>query len=440
MTLPLMNFAVSPAPFDLTGALLKAMQANYQGAMANKERTLLPEEVEKAQLENKWYGPKMQSDIGLQGAQAGLAGAEADTDRFKLSHGLLYTPEVQNLMYAQHLAQQGDQQQAQQAQQVLQQQQIQQQLAQLMKQGLPNTNLPSSNLTMPNTMSQNLAQMMGGQASQLPQLGSPSDAYNANQTMPSIPQAPAQSAWNPASVSTRLLSKLLDPTFGRTNGNIGVGAKNEQFFEQLVGRDNPQLGNDPDKIFEASNVLRQGGDRLADGTPLNPLSPASLGMYDTLTKSQNTAQGINQQRFAATLDNTFKVADKHADQAFEYAALAGKTKGGIDQLIAQTGKDDPRYSAYRQFIDEDAPAMATEIGRATGANSTDHQKAIALAQVITSNITTNTKLAKDEYNELKTLYRNIGQTISKGPSATRQQLRGQGGGDQSNNPDPLGIL
>lgn len=64
---------------------------------------------------------------------------------------------------------------------------------------------------------------------------------------------------------------------------MGVGGKEEQFFQSLVSKDNPQLQT-PEQIYEASNVLRQGGNTLSDGTKLNPLSPASRSSFDRLTK------------------------------------------------------------------------------------------------------------------------------------------------------------
>jgi hypothetical protein len=69
---------------------------------------------------------------------------------------------------------------------------------------------------------------------------------------------------------------------------LGTGGREEQFFQQLVSKDNPQLKS-PDKIYEASNVLRMGGDRLSDGTILNPLSPASKASFDRITKGTTTA-------------------------------------------------------------------------------------------------------------------------------------------------------
>src|SRR5688572_19809723 len=69
----------------------------------------------------------------------------------------------------------------------------------------------------------------------------------------------------------------------------GVGQKEEMLFQSLVAKDNPQLKNDPLKIYEASNILRQGGATLPDGTKLNPLSPAARASFDRITKGTTTA-------------------------------------------------------------------------------------------------------------------------------------------------------
>jgi hypothetical protein len=58
-------------------------------------------------------------------------------------------------------------------------------------------------------------------------------------------------------------------------------------FQNLVKKDNPSLT--PDQVYEASNVLRQGGQILSDGTRINPLSPAARASYDRLVKYGSTS-------------------------------------------------------------------------------------------------------------------------------------------------------
>jgi len=75
------------------------------------------EELEKAQLYNQYYGPDIQSQIGLRGAQAGLAGAqaglagtEAEKLRFLMKNPIYMNPEAALLQYALQNTQQGGQQ------------------------------------------------------------------------------------------------------------------------------------------------------------------------------------------------------------------------------------------------------------------------------------------------------------------------------------------
>jgi hypothetical protein len=78
--------------------------------------------------------------------------------------------------------------------------------------------------------------------------------------------------------------------FGNNSG-FGTGAREEMLFQNLVQKDNPQLKT-PEQIYEASNVLRSGGDKLSDGTQLNPLSPAAQASYDRLLKGTTTSGAV----------------------------------------------------------------------------------------------------------------------------------------------------
>lgn len=81
---------------------------------------------------------------------------------------------------------------------------------------------------------------------------------------------------------------------GQGGQGLGTGGKEELFFQSLVAKDNPQFAGDPQKIYEASNALRMGQSTLADGTPINPLSPASQSSFDRITKGTTTSSQINQ--------------------------------------------------------------------------------------------------------------------------------------------------
>lgn len=72
---------LAKAPFDIQSMLI-ANQLNQ--LQAQKAQKLMPfvepmaqQELQKAQLENKYYAPNIQSEIGLRNAQAGLAGQQS---------------------------------------------------------------------------------------------------------------------------------------------------------------------------------------------------------------------------------------------------------------------------------------------------------------------------------------------------------------------------
>ena len=66
-----------PESFPFNDMLGKILQGYKDTSEARYLQPKLHEELMKAQQENKWYGPDMQSKIGLRGAQAGEAGAHA---------------------------------------------------------------------------------------------------------------------------------------------------------------------------------------------------------------------------------------------------------------------------------------------------------------------------------------------------------------------------
>ncbi len=208
-------------------------------------------------------------------------------------------------------------------------------------------------------------------------------------------------------------------------GRGGVDQKNELFFQNLVQKDNPQLK--PEQIYEASNALRNGQNTLTDGTSLNPLSPASKGIWDHMIKSQNTAQGINQQRYAATAENLINKADENAKAATEYSGLLGKGQGSM-QMVAQLfkGTANPKYEKYIKFTRVDVPAIAGEVMRELGANATDMQKQMYMDVVNPISWDTDPKLALARWEHFKEMSRTVGKSVSSSPSDIRQTLKNSG--------------
>ncbi len=214
--------------------------------------------------------------------------------------------------------------------------------------------------------------------------------------------------------------------FWKRHGGAGgsAGGKDFQQLKNIVALKNPDIANDDDKLTEATGHYIEGEDKMNDGTALAPAG-GEIGYWtDKLNRQRYGAGAENQKRYADTLEALFKKADLNAPSAFKFAGLVGKTKGGLDAAIGQVGKNDPDYMKYRAFVEEDVPAMASEIIRAGGANSTNSQKAMAYQQAFNDSINTNPKIAENNYKELKMLYREIGKSISKSVTQRDKDLRG----------------
>jgi len=141
----------------------------------------------------------------------------------------------------------------------------------------------------------------------------------------------------------------------------GVGAKEEFLFQQLISKDNPQLNNDPVKIYEASNVLRQGGNKLSDGTQLNPLSPAAQSSFDRIVKGTTTSGLITKGVQANAGEAELNVLNKYAQEGIK---LAGDTYfGKSPAAIALSFKNDDESQ--------------TKLGKIIGGNALQY----AIAQI-----------------------------------------------------------
>lgn len=97
---------------------------------------------------------------------------------------------------------------------------------------------------------------------------------------------------------------------------MGTGGKEELTFQNFVARDNPQLKN-AQQVYEASNVLRQGGHQLSDGTPLNQISPAAEESLNRLTKYGSTNTLITQGVNANQADSEINVLSKFAQEGLK---------------------------------------------------------------------------------------------------------------------------
>ena len=209
------------------------------------------------------------------------------------------------------------------------------------------------------------------------------------------------------------------PIAGTNSGS--VAEKNEKFFQSLVQKDNPNLK--PEQVYEAANVLRNGQNTLSDGTTINPLSPASSGIYNSMLKSQNTAQGLNQQRFAATTEALVKNAEPNARAAFDYSGVLGKGQGSLDKVSQIFGKDSPKYNQYVQFTRVDVPTIAGELMRELGVNATDTQKKMYIDLINPLSWDQNPKAAQERWKHFLKTVKTVGKTISSSPSQINMGLK-----------------
>jgi hypothetical protein len=224
--------------------------------------------------------------------------------------------------------------------------------------------------------------------------------------------------------------------------NKGVDAQRFNMLKQQIIAEHPEWANDPSKIVQATNAYLGGSTTLPDGSQLPQPSKAITDMADIINLHTNTSQGANQQRYAATLDTAFNSADKLVPSAFKYAGVGGQAKLQADKAAAAAGTVSPDYQAYLQFTRQTIPALASEILRTGGANSTDQQKIMAIQQLNPIAYDSNPTLAKQQFQYLENLYKDIGKTISQSVTQTQAQLQGgrNSASSKSTSNDPLGML
>lgn len=200
----------------------------------------------------------------------------------------------------------------------------------------------------------------------------------------------------------------------------GVDSERERILSSNIKMEHPDW--DPMKVYQAKSAYMAGQSTFPNGEPLPVPSGAISASLDYIERGRQTTAALNQQRFASTLDSIFQNADKVVPGALRFTGAAGKIKGGVAALHAQRGDNDPDYADYLKFTREIIPSMASEILRTGGANSTDSQKASAIASANPIALDNNPKLAMEQYEFLKKIYRDIGKRISKGPSEIKASL------------------
>lgn len=144
---------------------------------------------------------------------------------------------------------------------------------------------------------------------------------------------------------------------------VGVGGKDEALFQHQVALDNSHLKT-PEEIYEASNVLRNGGNRLSNGKLLNPLSPAARTTMLRLQKGTTTSTLMNQ---AANLgDLAEQLNNTDIKPALKFTGIEGAAKLKAQKLRSGLGlpvtKDYLDYVGLQNEIIANMDSMRKALG------------------------------------------------------------------------------
>lgn len=272
------------------------------------------------QLQNQYYGPLSQSTIGMQGAKARLDNAQAAIQQQLYNNpglggsGVEHAQAVLSLLIKNHpeLAQglsnqaaAGSQQRPASsappmigaAQPNMSAPLPNTQGGQASQQGMNSFAAPSYNTPGPIPGSQ------GGQAAQgsinsllnqpnIPVQNNPMNMANIHQQNNAFGFNPAQELLTNINAQNAKEQAMAN-YYQIGGGRMSVGSKDEYLYQQGIAADNPQLTS-PAQVREAEDVYAQGGNQLADGTRLNPLSEGTLRANDRAFKATTTSTAINQ--------------------------------------------------------------------------------------------------------------------------------------------------
>lgn len=201
----------------------------------------------------------------------------------------------------------------------------------------------------------------------------------------------------------------------------GVRGQMQDKLLQNIQAEHPDW--DEKKVREAANSYIDGAPALPSGEVLPKPAGLIKTTLDQLVLSSNTAGGVNQQRFAKSLDTAIQNVKPLANRAFKYAGIVGQAGLQAAKAAAQNGKVDPDYAAYKEFTEQALPALASELLRTGGANSTDQQKLMAITQADPITWSGNPELARQQFEYLINLYQDISKTLAESPSEIRTALK-----------------
>jgi hypothetical protein len=155
-----------------------------------------------------------------------------------------------------------------------------------------------------------------------------------------------------------------------------------------------------------------------------------------MLKRQNTAQGLNQQRFAATTEALIQNSAPKAKAAFDYSGMLGSGKGSLDKVGQILGVNKPKYNQYVQFTRVDVPAIAGEVMREMGVNATNEQKKMYIDLVNPISWDQNPKAANERWKHFIKTAQTVAKTIAKSPAQIRQGIS-QPEGEESGKPEKV---
>lgn len=204
-------------------------------------------------------------------------------------------------------------------------------------------------------------------------------------------------------------------------GGGGVDQKSFMGLQNQIMLDNPQFT--PQQANQAASAYIKGDNQLPDGTPLPPISGLGQSYLDSIALHTNTAQAVNQQRFAATTDAILEKGKELIPSVSKYAGAIGTAKGGLDAVKNSLGDNSKSYKDYMYFTRQFVPYAAGEMMRALGVNASDAQKELYQKVINPISFDQNPVGAMENYNRMVKLFKEtVSKTVGKTPSQIRAGL------------------
>lgn len=213
-------------------------------------------------------------------------------------------------------------------------------------------------------------------------------------------------------------------------GKGGVGVQNITALQRQLMME----GMDKETANRAASAYISGEGALPNGKPLPPISGISQALVDQIIKQGTTAQGLNQQRFAATTDEMLNKGSELLPSVTKYSGALGRAKGNLDAVANSLGAGSQDYNDYIYFTRTFVPSSAAEMMRASGANASDEQKKLYQKIINPISWDQDPKAASENYKRMQDLFNTTTSKVAgKSTGQIRSDLR------KAVNNDPLGI-